>query len=130
MVYIELIGMLAVLQFFFFSFMTGLARGKSGVKAPAVTGDESFERIYRVQVNTLEMLAAFLPSLFIAGKHWSPMVVSILGLMYLIGRFIYWRAYIANPDKRRFGFMLSMLPTLALIIMAILGAIFSIWSVH
>ncbi len=126
MAYVELLGMLAVLQFFFFSFMTGITRGKSGLKAPAVTGDEGFERIYRVQVNTLEMLAAFLPALFIAGNHWSPMVVSILGLIYLIGRFIYWRAYITNPDTRRLGFMLSMLPTLALIVMAICGAIVAI----
>ncbi|PIE46789.1 MAG: hypothetical protein CSA42_06840 [Gammaproteobacteria bacterium] len=123
MAYIELIGMLAVLQFFFFGFMTGVARGKAGLKAPAISGDERFERIYRVHVNTLEMLAAFLPSLFIAGKHWSPVVVAVFGLIYLIGRFVYWRAYISNPDKRRFGFMLSMLPTLALIIMAIGGAI-------
>ncbi len=126
MVYIELVGMLAVLQFFFFGFLTGMARGKSGVKAPAVAGDEGFERIYRVQANTMEMLVAFLPALFIAGKHWPPIAVSILGLVYLIGRVIYWRAYIANPDKRRIGFMLSMLPTLALIIMAILGAVFVI----
>ncbi|PIE44738.1 MAG: hypothetical protein CSA45_05470 [Gammaproteobacteria bacterium] len=126
MAYIELIGMLAVLQFFFFSFLTGMSRGKSGLKAPAVSGDESFERIYRVQVNTLEMLAAFLPALFIAGNHWSPIAVSILGLIYLVGRFIYWRAYIANPDTRRLGFMLSMLPTLALIVMAICGAVWAI----
>ncbi len=79
-----------------------------------------------MHVNTLEMLAAFLPSLFIAGNHWSSVVVSAFGLIYLIGRFVYWRAYISNPDKRRFGFMLSMLPTLALIIMAISGTIFSV----
>ncbi len=126
MAYIELIGMLAVLQFFFFSFLTGLARGKSGLKAPAVTGDENFERIYRVQINTLEMLAAFLPALFIAGNHWPPVVVSIPGLIYLIGRFVYWRAYISNPDTRRLGFMLSMLPVLVLIIMAIGGVILAI----
>ncbi len=129
MVYIELIGMLAVAQFFFFSFMTGVARGKSGLKAPAVTGDEGFERMYRVQVNTLELLAIFLPSLFIAGKHWSPVVVSVLGLVYLCGRFIYWRAYIGNPDKRRIGFILSMLPTLVLMIMAISGAVLQVFSV-
>ncbi len=123
MIYVELISMLAVLQFFFFGFMTGVARGKSGLKAPAVSGDEHFERMYRVQANTLEQLIAFLPALFIAAKYWSPALIAAIGLVYIVGRFIYWRAYISNPRKRRLGFMLSMLPTLVLMLMAIAGII-------
>ncbi|CAN0592574.1 unnamed protein product, partial [Ectocarpus sp. 12 AP-2014] len=124
--YINLVGALAVLQFFFFGFMTGAARRKSGLKAPAVTGHPDFERMYRVQINTLETLVAFLPALFIAAQYWSPIIVSIIGLVYIIGRFIYWRAYIANPEKRGLGFMLSMLPTLALISFSIVGALIHI----
>lgn len=69
MAYVDLVGMLAVLQFFFFGFMTGAARRKSGLKAPAMTGSPKFERMYRVQTNTLETMVAFLPSLFIAAKY-------------------------------------------------------------
>ena len=126
MEYINLVGALAVLQFFFFGFMTGTARRKSGLKAPAVTGHPDFERMYRVQINTLETIVAFLPALFIAAQYWPPIMVSIIGLVYIIGRFIYWRAYIANPEKRVLGFMMSMFPTLVLIVLSIIGALIQI----
>lgn len=124
---VELIAIFAVIQFFFFGFMTGQARRVSGLKAPAVTGDEGFERMYRVQMNTLEMLVMFLPALLIAGKYWTPVLVAILGLIYVVGRFIYWRAYVASPAKRGLGFMLSMLPTLLLILLALLGAMLALF---
>ncbi len=121
MQYVELVAIIAVLQFFFFGAMTGRARRQSGLKAPAITGDEGFERMYRVQINTLETLVAFLPALFLAGKYWSAGLVAGIGAIYILGRFIYWRAYVAEPSKRGVGFMMSMLPTFALIILALAG---------
>lgn len=123
MPYVELIALLAVLQFIFFGMMTGRARGQSGLKAPAVVGNEHFERMYRVQMNTLETLVAFLPALLIAGKYWSPLFVSVLGVIYLVGRLVYWRAYLANPAKRGLGFIISILPTWLLVLLALLGAV-------
>ena len=123
MQYVELVALLAVLQFFFFGVMTGRARAKSGLKAPATTGDEGFERMYRVQMNTLEVLVVFLPSLFIAAKYWPTLLVAGLGLVYLIGRFIYWRAYVGNPSTRPLGFMLSILPSVLLALLALIGII-------
>ena len=106
--------------------MTGQARSKSGLKAPATSGAENFERMYRVQVNTLETLVVFLPSLFVAAKYWPSLLVSCLGLVYIIGRFIYWRAYIKAPAGRSLGFLVSMLPTFVLLILAFVGALLSI----
>jgi len=126
MQYVELVAIIAVLQFFFFGAMTGRARRNSGLKAPTMIGDEGFERMYRVQMNTLETLVVFIPALFIASNYWSALLVSGLGSIYLVGRFIYWRAYIAEPEKRGIGFMLSMLPTLVLIILSIVGIIMSL----
>lgn len=126
MPYIELIALLAVSQFLFFSAMTGRARGQSGLKAPAVTGHEGFERMYRVQMNTLEILVAFLPALFLAGQYWSSGLVAGVGMIYLLGRFLYWRAYVADPSKRGIGFVLSMLPTFALIALALIGIVTSL----
>ena len=103
MQYIELVAVAAVLQFLFFGAMVGKARVASGIKAPAVTGDEGFERAYRVQMNTLEMLVAFLPALLIAGKYWPNELIVGLGVIYIIGRFIYWRAYVTEPKKRAVG---------------------------
>ncbi len=126
MQYAELVAMIAVLQFFFFTVMTGQARGKSGLKAPAMTGDDAFERMYRVQMNTLEVLAMFIPALFIASNYWSPLLVSGLGAVYLLGRFIYWRAYVLAPEKRKLGFILSIFPTLILILLSIVGIVMSL----
>lgn len=122
MEYVNLVAALAVLQFFFFGAMTGLARRKSGLKAPAMTGDEGFERMYRVQMNTLETIVAFLPALLIAANYWPELLVAGAGLVYIVGRFLYWRAYVSDPPKRALGFMLSMLPTALLLVLAVLGA--------
>jgi uncharacterized MAPEG superfamily protein len=120
---VDLVGALAVLQFLVFGALTGKARAKSGIKAPAIIGDEHFERMYRVQMNTLETLMAFLPALFIATKYWSPIVVACIGFVYLLGRILFWRAYVTEPSKRGLGFMLSIVPTFLLVLMAIIGIV-------
>lgn len=129
MPYVDLVAIMAVLQFFMFGFLTGSARKASGLKAPAVTGHEGFERMYRVQMNTLEMLVAFLPALFLAAKYWSPVLVACVGAVYLLGRHLYWRAYVSQPNKRGTGFMLSVLPSLALALMALVGIVLSLLGV-
>lgn len=123
MQYVELVAMTAVLQFLIFGAMTGLERRKSGLKGPNVTGDEGFERMYRVQMNTLEMLIAFLPALFIASKYWPVALTASLGVVYLIGRFIYWRAYVSAPAKRGLGFKLTIVPTALLILLSFAGIV-------
>lgn len=120
---VEIVTLLALLQYFVFGFLVGRARGKYGVKAPAVTGDENFERVYRVQMNTLEVLVMFLPALWIAAHYVSPVVASGLGCIYLVGRLLYYQAYTSNPGKRGAGFILSALPTLILIAIGLVGAI-------
>ncbi len=121
--YVEIIAMLVVVQFLFFGALVGRARGKYGVKAPAVTGHEGFERTYRVQMNTLELMIALLPALFVAARFWPAEWVAGIGAVYLIGRFIYWRAYVVAPASRALGFALSMLPVMVLVLMGLAGAI-------
>lgn len=123
---VELVAVIAVIQFLFFGALTGRARGQSGLKAPAVTGHEGFERMYRVQMNTLELLIAFLPVLFLAARYWPTSLVAGLGVAYLIGRLIYWRAYVSDPSKRTIGFVLSMFPTLFLAILALVGIVLAL----
>ena len=125
MQYVELVAIAAVFQFLFFGAMTGLEKRKSGLKAPQVTGDEGFERMYRVQMNTLEMLMAFMPALFIAAKYWSPVLTATLGAVYLIGRLIYWRAYVTKPASRGLGFKLTIAPIALLILLSCLGILMS-----
>lgn len=114
--YVDLVALLAIAQLIFFAVLVGRARGKYGVKAPATVGHEAFERAYRVQMNTLELMVCFLPALYIAAKYWSPQWVAGIGAVYLVGRIVYWLSYTRNPATRGPGFLLSMLPTLALLI--------------
>ena len=119
--YVGLVAIVAVIQFIAFGALTGRARARAGLKAPAVTGDEGFERMYRVQMNTLEVMVVFLPALLLAAKYWSPVFVAATGAVYLVGRLLYWRAYVADPTRRGPGFALSMLPALVLAVAALVG---------
>jgi uncharacterized MAPEG superfamily protein len=119
---IDVVAMLAVLQYLIFGGLVGKARGVYGVKAPAVFGNEQFERLYRVQMNTLELLVALLPALYVAGKYWPSSVVASAGAVYLVGRVIYWRAYVKEPAKRSLGFLLSIGPIFGLALAALVAA--------
>ena len=117
------VAALAVFQFVVFSFLVGQARIEYGVKAPAVSGHENFERAFRVQMNTLEQMVCFIPALLLANVYWSDTFVALVGVVYLVGRLIYRQSYVADPSKRTLGFMLTLIPTLVLLIAALIGAV-------
>ncbi len=123
MAWVTIVAMLALLEYFFFSIKVGQARGKYGVKAPATTGNEIFERYHRVHQNTMEQLVMFLPSLFTFASLVSETWAAILGVVFIIGRAVYFNLYIGNPDKRGTGVIISILATATLIIGSLVGAI-------
>jgi glutathione S-transferase len=122
MVWIDIVGLLAVVQLVIFGVMVGWARGKYGVAAPATTGHPVFERYYRVQMNTVESLLVFLPGLWLAARYWSPRYAALLGVVYLVGRTIYYFSYVSDPARRSAGYSLSMGPAIALVTAALIGA--------
>jgi hypothetical protein len=121
--YIAIVTVVALLQYVFFASAVGHARGKYGVKAPAVTGHEVFERYFRVQQNTLELLVVLLPSLWLFAQYVSPLWGAALGAVYVVGRMLYFTSYVRDPARRELGFALSVLPALALAIGALVGAL-------
>ena len=121
--YVYLVVLLAVLQFVVFGIFVGQARGKYGVAAPAMTGNEHFERAVRVHMNTLEQLVCFIPASLIATVFMPPVYVAGAGVVYLIGRTLYRQAYVTNPAKRGLGFLLTFLPTTLLIAASLVGAV-------
>jgi glutathione S-transferase len=123
MVWVDLVTLLAVLQFAGFIFMVGKAREKYGVKAPAVTGDAEFERYFRVQQNTLETLIMFVPALWIAAHYSNPMWMAAIGAVYLVGRMIYFQAYVRDPGSRTIGYLVSAVPVVALIVAGLIGIV-------
>jgi len=123
MAYVDIVTILAVLQFIVFAMKVGRARGKYGIKAPATSGNPIFERIFRVQQNTLELLLCLLPALYIAGPYWNPDWAAGLGLVYLVGREIYAATYVKDPAKRSVGYALSLFPILFLLAGDLFGAL-------
>ncbi len=123
MAWLQLIALLAVVQLFVFGVLVGWARARYGIAAPATTGHDIFDRYYRVHMNTIETLILFLPSLWVAGQYWSGIWVPALGSVYLVGRVLYLHGYVADPKKRGLGYALSVLPTLVLMVAALVGVV-------
>jgi glutathione S-transferase len=123
MMWVQLVTVLAVLQCLVFSFLSGGAREKNKVVAPAVTGNEAFERRHRVHMNTIEQLMVYLPSMWIAAQYSSPERIAAIGAVFLVGRVIYCASYIKDPKKRGLGFGLTFLSTASLLIYALVDVV-------
>lgn len=121
---IAIVTAVALLQYIYFTVNVGRARGKSGIKAPAMTGDPVFERTLRVQQNTLEQLVAFLPALWLFGYYVSPLIGAGLGAGFIVGRFVYATGYVADPSRRGAGFLIGILALFALLLGGLAGALF------
>ncbi len=114
MEFIAVVTMLTVLEYVTFQMLVGRARVKYEVAAPATTGHEVFERYYRVQQNTIEQLVVFLPSLWLFGLFHKPVAAAIIGLFFILGRILYLRGYVKDPNKRGVGFLIGFGATLIL----------------
>jgi glutathione S-transferase len=99
-----LVTCLAILFYFFTSLQVGKARAKFGIKAPATTGNPGFERVFRVQMNTLEWLPFFLPALWLFAIYISDPIAAVLGLVWIAGRILYMTGYSQAAEKRGRGF--------------------------
>ena len=113
--------LVALLEFFFFGIQVGRARVRLGVDAPAMTGHPEFERFFRVHMNTLEQLVLMVPSAYVfayfVGDKWAAGAVAV----FIVGRFVYYRSYVANPASRGLGFGLTALPTMVMLIGSIIA---------
>jgi glutathione S-transferase len=123
MAYIDIVTALALIQFTVFGFKVGSARGRFGVKAPATTGNDTFERYFRVQQNTLELLVVFVPGLYLFSHYFNPLIAVALGVIYLIGREVYAASYVKDPAKRSAGYGMSFLPAMILLAGGLIGAV-------
>ncbi len=121
MEYAIFIIMLALLQYTYFSFAVGSARGKYEVKAPKTAGDEIWERTFRVQQNTLEQLIAFMPGMLAFSVYVSSIWVLVPGIMFLVGRQLYSHLYIKDPKSRTPGFLLTFFANMILIFGTLIG---------
>jgi uncharacterized MAPEG superfamily protein len=91
------------------------------VAAPTIAGDPGFERVFRVQQNTLEQLVVFLPSLWLFGAFVSPLWAGGIGFLWILARIFYAWSYYRDAAKRGPGFGISMICTVVLLLGSIAG---------
>ena len=120
------VSLLALLVYFWMGLQVGRARGKSGINAPAMTGDPMLERAVRVQSNTLEWLPIFLVGLWLFAIFWNELVAAGLGVVWIVGRMVYAAGYMADPGKRSTGFLIQFLAAAVLVLGALGKILFSL----
>jgi uncharacterized membrane protein YecN with MAPEG domain len=121
--FVAVVALLAVVEYMVLAALTGRARGQYGVAAPATTGHPVFERWYRVQQNTVEQLVVFFPGLFLFASYVSANVAALLGLLFIAGRAVYARGYVADPARRGTGFVITFLANVVLVFGGLIAAI-------
>jgi glutathione S-transferase len=99
-----LVTCLAILFYFFTSIQVSKARAAFGIKVPAISGHPDFERVFRVQMNTLEWMPVFLPSLWLFAIYISDPIAAVLGIVWIAGRILYMTGYSQAAEKRGRGF--------------------------
>lgn len=123
---VAIVTLLCGLVVFGMALTVARAHKKTGILAPAMTGDPLLERAIRAHSNTLEWLPIFLPSMWLFAIYWSPLWAAALGLLWLAGRIAYFIGYILAPLKRYPGFFVQSIAAFALLLGA-LGRIVHLW---
>jgi glutathione S-transferase len=120
---VAIVAALVLIEYMVIVWLTGQARGAHGVAAPAMSGHPVFERWARVQGNTVEQLVVFFPGLWLFSTYVRPDVAAALGMVFLIGRALFARGYVADPARRGPGFVLSYASNAILVVGGLIGAI-------
>src|SRR3982074_2446613 len=118
-----LVNCLTILFYFFTSVQVAKARVAFGIKAPAVSGNPDFERVYRVQMNTLEWMPMFLVPLWLCAIYLSDVAAAVLGLVWIAGRALYFTGYSQPAEKRLPGFFIQASGCIVLFVGARVGII-------
>src|ERR1700738_1748014 len=117
-----LVTCLAILFYFFTGIQVSKARVAFGIKVPATSGNADFERVFRVQMNTLEWMPIFLPSLWLFAIYVSDQAAAALGLVWIAGRIFYMIGYIKATERRSPGFFIQALAC-AVLLFGALGTV-------
>ena len=118
-----LVTLLAVIFYFYTGLRVGSARQKYGIKAPAITGNPDFERAFRVQMNTLEWMPIFLPALWLFAAYVGDIAAAAIGVVWIVGRFLYLTGYSEAAAKRGRGFGIQALACGTLWVGALVGIV-------
>ena len=122
----SLVTVLALILYFAVSANVGRARAKYKIAAPKMSGDPNFERVLRVQQNTLEQLILFLPALWLFSQFVSPVWGAGIGAVWVMSRILYAWGYYQAAEKRALGFGISLLTTIVLLLGSLAGIVMAL----
>jgi glutathione S-transferase len=108
---VAIVTLLALILYFMMSLQVGGGRSKYKIEAPAMTGNPDFERLVRIQANTLEWLPIFLVSLWLFATYWNDRVAALIGVVWIVGRILYMTGYAKAASSRSLGFGVQALAT-------------------
>jgi uncharacterized membrane protein YecN with MAPEG domain len=124
--YTALVTLLSLICYFVTSAQVARARIRYGVKLPAIAGNTDFERVFRVQMNTLEWMPIFLPSLWLFAIYISDAYAALAGAVWIAGRIVYMIGYTQSVPRRSPGFFIQALAS-AVLLFGALGAV--VWRI-
>jgi glutathione S-transferase len=104
---VAIVTLLAGLLCFGMALAVARAHATTGILAPTMTGDPFLERCVRAHTNTLEWMPIFLPALWLFAVYGSPAWASALGVLWIVGRIVYFLGYRVAPHKRLPGFFIQ-----------------------
>jgi glutathione S-transferase len=126
--YTAIVTLLAIALYFFFATRVAVAHAKFGVRLPATTGNPDFERVFRAHENTLEWMPTFLVPLWLCAIDLSDVAAAALGLLWIVGRVVYFAGYSKAVEKRLPGFFIQGAACLLLFVGAAAGIVMRLIS--
>lgn len=111
----------ALLVYLWMTINVSRARHRFGIPAPLVDGPQEFMSVLRVQMNTVEQLALFLPALWICAWALNDRLAAAGGLLWIVGRVLYARGYYRDPKDRALGYGLTVVASFGLMVGAAYG---------
>ena len=116
---VAIVTLLTSLAYFGMALQVARTHHRTGILAPAMTGDPALERTIRAHANMLEWMPIFLPSMWLFAIYWSATVAALLGLVWIIGRVIYFVGYVSEPNRRFPGFFIQSIAAFVLLLGAL-----------
>jgi len=124
-----IVTLVALVVYFWMSTQVAKTRQKVGILPPTMTGEPQLERTIRAHENTLEWLPIFLPSLWLFAAYWGDLPAAIVGVVWIIGRILYFFGYVAEARKRGPGFGIQALAS-AVLLFGAFGRIVWLLAAH
>ena len=125
--YTPIVTLLAVAFYFFLRHASRLLMASSASDYQQSTGNSDFERICRAHINTLEWMPTFLVPMWLCAIYLSDTAAAVLGLVWIVGRVVYFTGYRRAVEKRLPGFFIESTACFLLLIGSAAGIVMS-WA--